>query len=88
MKKFVFEYNEVCRGTIEVFAFDEDEAREKAEEEEILNSIIKSTLSYSLNLINIHTLENKLMKVLYHLVNLTLYVLFQFYLTTHHNFYK
>ncbi|WP_407393968.1 hypothetical protein [Methanobrevibacter sp.] len=32
-------------------------------EKEILNSIIKSTLSYSLNLINIHTLENKLMKV-------------------------
>jgi hypothetical protein len=31
MKKFVFEYKEVCRGTIEVFAFDEDEAREKAE---------------------------------------------------------
>ena len=32
-------------------------------EKEILNSIIRSTLSYSLNLINIHTLENKLMKV-------------------------
>ena len=32
-------------------------------EKEILNSIIKSTLSYSLNLINIHTLENKLMNV-------------------------
>ena len=32
-------------------------------EKEILNSIIKSTLSYSLNLINIHALENKLMKV-------------------------
>lgn len=32
-------------------------------QKEILNSIIKSTLSYSLNLINIHTLENKLMKV-------------------------
>ena len=32
-------------------------------QKEILNSIIRSTLSYSLNLINIHTLENKLMKV-------------------------
>lgn len=32
-------------------------------EKEILNSIIKSTLSYSLNLINIHTLENKIIKV-------------------------
>ena len=32
-------------------------------EKEILNSIINSTLSYSLNLINIHSLENKLMGV-------------------------
>ena len=32
-------------------------------EKEILNSIIKSTLSYSLNLINIHSLENKIIKV-------------------------
>lgn len=30
MKRFVFEYDEVCRGTIEVFANDEDEALEKA----------------------------------------------------------
>ena len=35
----------------------------KLAEKEILNSIIKSTLSYSLNLINIHALENKLMEV-------------------------
>ena len=42
----------------------EDESIDfKLAEMEILNSIIKSTLSYSLNLINIHTLENKLMKV-------------------------
>ena len=42
----------------------EDESIDfKLAEKEILNSIIKSTLSYSLNLINIHTLENKLMKV-------------------------
>ncbi|WP_405286257.1 hypothetical protein [Methanobrevibacter sp.] len=39
-------------------------------EKEILNSIIKSTLSYSLNLINIHTLENKLMKVTHNYNNL------------------
>ena len=32
-------------------------------QEEILNSIVKSTLSFSLNLINIHSLETKLMKV-------------------------
>jgi len=32
-------------------------------QKEILNSIIKSTLSYSLNLINIHALENKLRKI-------------------------
>ena len=30
MKRFLFEYNEVCRGIIEVFACDEDEALEKA----------------------------------------------------------
>ena len=42
----------------------EDESIDfKLAEKENLNSIIKSTLSYSLNLINIHTLENKLMKV-------------------------
>lgn len=42
----------------------EDESIDfKLAEKEILNSIIKSMLSYSLNLINIHTLENKLMKV-------------------------
>ncbi|AMD17285.1 hypothetical protein TL18_04145 [Methanobrevibacter sp. YE315] len=39
-------------------------------EKEILNSIIKSTLSYSLNLINIHTLENKLIKVTHNYNNL------------------
>lgn len=32
-------------------------------QEEILNSIVKSTLYFSLNLINIHSLETKLMKV-------------------------
>lgn len=31
MKRFLFEYDEVCRGTIEVFANDEDEAMEKAQ---------------------------------------------------------
>lgn len=42
----------------------EDESVDfKLAEKEILNSIIRSTLSYSLNLINIHSLENKLMKV-------------------------
>ena len=39
-------------------------------QKEILNSIIKSTLSYSLNLINIHALENKLMKVTHNYNNL------------------
>lgn len=39
-------------------------------EKEILNSIIKSTLSYSLNLINIHSLENKLLKVTHNYNNL------------------
>ena len=29
MKKYVFEYDEICRGTIVVYAEDEDEALEK-----------------------------------------------------------
>ena len=49
----------------------EDESLDfKLAEKEILNSIIKSILSYSLNLINIHTLENKLMKVTHNYNNL------------------
>ena len=49
----------------------EDESIDfKLAEKEILNSIIKSTLSYSLNLISIHTLENKLMKVTHNYNNL------------------
>ena len=49
----------------------EDESIDfKLAEKEILNSIIKSTLSYSLNLINIHTLENKLMKITHNYNNL------------------
>ena len=49
----------------------EDESIDfKLAEKEILNSIIRSTLSYSLNLINIHTLENKLMKVTHNYNNL------------------
>ncbi|MCQ2971469.1 Uncharacterized protein, contains TOPRIM domain, potential nuclease [Methanobrevibacter gottschalkii] len=49
----------------------EDESIDfKLAEKEILNSIIKSTLSYSLNLINVHTLENKLMKLTHNYNNL------------------
>ena len=49
----------------------EDESIDfKLAEKEILNSIIRSTLSYSLNLINIHTFENKLMKVTHNYNNL------------------
>ena len=33
MKRFLIEFEEVCRGVIEVFAEDEDEAREIAEDE-------------------------------------------------------
>ena len=51
----LFDYNNMI---IEDESIDFDLAQK-----EILNSIIRSTLSYSLNLINIHTLENKLMKV-------------------------
>ena len=31
MKRFLFKYDEICCGTIEVFANDEDEALEKAQ---------------------------------------------------------
>ena len=58
----LFDYNNII---IEDESIDLDLA-----EREILNSIIKSTLSYSLNLINIHTLENKLMKVTHNYNNL------------------
>lgn len=63
-------YNELKTDFNHIGLFDynniiiEDESIDfRLAEKEILNSIIKSTLSYSLNLINIHTLENKLMKV-------------------------
>lgn len=63
-------YNELKTNFNHIGLFDynniiiEDESIDfRLAEKEILNSIIKSTLSYSLNLINIHTLENKLMKV-------------------------
>ena len=52
-----------------IFADDESIDFKQAEKE-ILNSIIKSTLSYSLNLINVHTLENKLMEVTHNYNNL------------------
>lgn len=58
----LFDYNNII---IEDESIDLDLA-----EKEILNSIIKSTLSYSLNLINIHALENKLMKVTHNYNNL------------------
>jgi predicted nuclease with TOPRIM domain len=58
----LFDYNNMI---IEDESVDFDLAQK-----EILNSIIKSTLSYSLNLINIHTLENKLMKVTHNYNNL------------------
>ena len=60
-------YNELKTDFNHVGLFDynniivEDESIDfNLAEKEILNSIINSTLSYSLNLINIHTLENKL----------------------------
>ena len=51
----LFDYNNVL--------FESEEVNAELAQKEILNSIIKSTLSYSLNLINIHTLENKLIKI-------------------------
>jgi predicted nuclease with TOPRIM domain len=58
----LFDYNNII--------IEEESIDFKLAEKEILNSIIKSTLSYSLNLINIHTLENKLMKVTHNYNNL------------------
>ena len=51
----LFDYNNVL--------FESEQVNAELAQKEILNSIIKSTLSYSLNLINIHTLENKLLKI-------------------------
>ncbi len=51
----LFDYNNVL--------FESEELNTELAQKEILNSIIKSTISYSLNLINIHTLENKLLKL-------------------------
>ncbi|MBQ7929372.1 MAG: hypothetical protein IJ287_11625 [Methanobrevibacter sp.] len=58
----LFDYNNII--------VDDESVDFRLAEKEILNSIIKSTLSYSLNLINIHTLENKLMKVTHNYNNL------------------
>lgn len=58
----LFDYNNVL--------FESEEVNIELAQKEILNSIIKSTLSYSLNLINIHTLENKLLKVTHNYNNL------------------
>ena len=70
-------YNELKTDFNNVSLFDynnmiiEDESIDfNLAQKEILNSIIRSTLSYSLNLINIHTLENKLMKVTHNYNNL------------------
>ena len=70
-------YNELKTDFNNIGLFDynniiiEDESIDfELAQKEILNSIIKSTLSYSLNLINIHTLENKLMKVTHNYNNL------------------
>ncbi len=51
----LFDYNNVL--------FESEEVNAEFAQKELLNSIIKSTLSYSLNLINIHTLENKLLEI-------------------------
>ena len=58
----LFDYNNIL--------FESEEINIELAQKEILNSIIKSTLSYSLNLINIHTLENKLLKVTHNYNNL------------------
>lgn len=58
----LFDYNNVL--------FESEDVNAELAQKEILNSIIKSTISYSLNLINIHTLENKLLKLTHKYNNL------------------
>ena len=62
-------FNELKTDSNQIGLFDytniivDEEFDSTLAQEEILNSIVKSTLSFSLNLINIHSLETKLMKV-------------------------
>ena len=58
----LFDYNNVL--------YENEDINQELAQKEILNSIIKSTLSYSLNLINIHTLENKLLEITHNYNNL------------------
>ncbi|MCR5026777.1 MAG: hypothetical protein K6A34_04995 [Methanobrevibacter sp.] len=58
----LFDYNNVL--------YENEDINAELAQKEILNSIIKATLSYSLNLINIHTLENKLLEITHNYNNL------------------
>ena len=58
----LFNYNNIM--------VNDDSFNYKLTEKEVLNSIIKATVSHSLNLINIHSLENKLRKVSHNYNNL------------------
>lgn len=58
----LFDYNNVL--------YENESINAELAQKEILNSIIKATLSYSLNLINIHTLENKLLEITHNYNNL------------------
>ena len=58
----LFDYNNIF--------FEDEQVTTEHAQKEILNSIIKATLSYSLNLINIHSLENKLINITHKYNNL------------------
>ncbi|WP_299524331.1 hypothetical protein [uncultured Methanobrevibacter sp.] len=57
----LFDYNNIIKN---------ESIDSKLAAKEILNSIIRAALSYSLNLVNVHTLENKLLKLTYKYNNL------------------
>ena len=50
----LFDYNNITK---------DDDINSKLVSSEVLNSIIRSALAYSLNLVNVHTLENKLLNL-------------------------
>lgn len=54
------DFNHIGLFNYSNIAFDNGEFDSKLAEDEIFNSIIKAGLSYSLNIVNVHILENKL----------------------------
>ena len=64
------DFNHIGLFNYDNIMVNDDSYNYKLTEKEVLNSIIKSTVAHSLNLINIHSLENKLRKVSHNYNNL------------------